>query len=123
MHIKRLPDSELAVMQAVWACTPPVSRIDIEQQLHDTYPIAQTTLLTLLSRLTEKGFLTADKAGRGKTYTATISQQEYLAHQSRSFFEKLCGSSMSAFAAALCDSGISKEELRELRKLLEEESL
>lgn len=123
MSIKRLPDSELAVMQAVWACTPPVSRNDIEQQLHDTYPIAQTTLLTLLSRLTDKGFLKTDKLGRGKAYTPTVSEQDYLAQQSRSFFEKLCGGSMSAFAAALCDSGISKEDLQELRKLLEEDDL
>ena len=31
--IRRLPDSELEVMQAVWACTPPVSRADIEAKL------------------------------------------------------------------------------------------
>lgn len=121
--IRRLPDSELEVMQAVWACKPPVSRSEIEQQLADSYPIAQTTLLTLLSRLTEKGFLTADKEGRGKRYTPTLSQQEYLAEQGSRFFTKLCGRNLSTFAAALCHSGLTKEEIAELRFLLERDEL
>lgn len=119
MSIRRLPDSELNVMQAIWSCPPPVSRAQIEEKLQTTYPIAQTTLLTLLTRLTEKGFLTIDKQGRGKSYTPAVTEQEYLAQQSRSFIDRLCGGSMSTFASALCDSGLSKEELEELRELLE----
>lgn len=119
MSIRRLPDSELNVMQAVWACSGAVSRSEIEEKLQETYPIAQTTLLTLLSRLTEKGFLTTDKAGRGKTYIPTVTKQDYLASQSRSFIDRLCGGQISTFASALCHSGLSKEELEELRSLLE----
>lgn len=121
--IRKLPDSELEVMQAVWACAPPVSRADIETVLRETYPIAQTTLLTLLTRLTEKGFLAVDKAGRGKSYSPLISRQEYLAEQGSRFFQKLCGGNLSTFAAALCDSGLTKEELAELRDLLERDAL
>lgn len=121
--IRRLPDSELQVMQAVWACTPPVSGRTLQEILHETYPIAQTTLLTLLSRLVEKGFLEADREGRGKSYTPRISRQEYLAVQSRGFIRNLCGGNISTFAAALCDSGLSKEELLELRDLLERDAL
>lgn len=123
MNLRKLPDSELEVMQAVWACTPPVSRADIEDILQNTYPIAQTTLLTLLTRLTEKGYLSVDKAGRGKSYTPTVSQQEYLAAQSSRFFRKLCGGNISTFASALCDSGLSKEEIAQLRDLLERDAL
>ena len=117
--IRKLPDSELEVMQAVWACTPPVSRADIEQYLQERYPVALTTLLTLLTRLTEKEFLTVEKIGRGKCYTPAVSRQEYLAQQGSRFFHKLCGGNLSTFAAALCDSGLTKEDLAELRALLE----
>lgn len=116
--IKRLPDSELEVMQAVWSCSPPVSRADIKKHL-PSYPIAQTTLLTLLTRLTEKGFLSSEMDGQRKLFTPLISQQEYLAAQGNRFFNKLCGGSLSTFAAALCDSGLTKEEIAELRILLE----
>ena len=46
-----------------------------------------------------------------------------LKRYSRNFFEKLCGGSLSIFANALCDSGLTKEELAELRVLLEQEEL
>lgn len=123
LTIRRLPDAELEVMQAVWACTPPVSRPDIERRIQKTHPMAQTTLLTLLTRLAEKGFLSIEKIGRGNCYTPKVSQQEYLAAQSRRFLDQLCGGSMTTFAAALCDSGISREDLAELQKLLERRTL
>ena len=123
MEIRKLPDSELEVMQAVWAYPAPVSRGQIEDYLRERYPIAQTTLLTLLTRLTEKEFLAVDKLGRGKCYTPIISRQRYLAEQGNRFFKKLCGGEVSTFAAALCDSGLSREDLEELRRLLERDAL
>ena len=122
-NFKRLPDSELEVMQAVWACTPPASSSDIKDKIAASYPIAQTTLLTLLTRLTDKGFLKAELDGQRKLFFPLISQQEYLAAQSNRFVKKLCGGNLSTFAAALCDSGLTKEEIAELRSLLERDKL
>ena len=121
--IRRLPEAEQEVMQAVWACTPPAARTDIEDILFKTHPMAMTTLLTLLTRLSEKGFLSIEKNGRRSYYTPLISKEEYLASQSRTFFQKLCGGNLSVFANALCESGLSKEELDELRTLLERNEL
>lgn len=117
--IRRLPDAELEVMQAIWACTPPVARADIQELLKDTHPMALTTLLTVLTRLSEKGFLRIEKAGRSARYIPLISQRDYLAQQSNRFLHKLCGGNLSTFASALCDSGLSKEEVAQLRDLLE----
>ena len=103
--IRRLPDAEQEVMQAIWACTAPVVRTDIEKILYKTHPMAMTTLLTLLTRLSEKGFITIEKNGRRSYYTPCISREDYLAAQSKSFVDKLCGGSMSTFATALCSSG------------------
>lgn len=121
--IRRLPDAELEVMNAVWDCEAPVARTDIEAVLGKERPMAPTTILTLLTRLTEKGFLRAEKQGRANCYTPLIPRHDYLAAQSRRFVEKLCGGSMSAFAAALCDSGLSRAEIEELRALLEKGGL
>ena len=122
-NIKRLPDSELEVMQAIWSLEAPVARVDIEEVLKDSYPIAMTTLLTLLTRLSEKGFIRIEKVSRSARYYPLVSQQEYLAQQSKNFLQRLCGGNMSTFATALCDSGISKEDLAELRELLDKELL
>ena len=117
--IRKLPDSELEVMQAVWSYDAPVLRKTIEEHLKDIHPMAQTTLLTLLTRLSEKEFIRIEKNGRSSCYYPLITEQEYLADQSNRFFNKLCGGSISTFANALCDSGLTKEELTKLRELLE----
>ncbi len=117
--IRRLPDAEQEVMQAIWACTAPASRGDIEEVLFQTHPMAMTTLLTLLTRLKEKGFITTQKNGSRSYYTPRVSQEDYLASQSKNFIKKLCGGNLSVFANALCDSGLSKDEIAELRALLE----
>ena len=122
-EIRRLPDTELEVMQAIWACEPPVSRTDIDEILRDTHPMAQTTLLTVLTRLSEKGFVEIRKEGRSARYIPVVARQEYLAQQSRRFVEKVCKGSLPAFAAALCDSGLTKDELAWLRELLERGAL
>jgi predicted transcriptional regulator len=110
-------------MQAVWQSQIPVSRAELEKKLPPEHPMAQTTLLTLLSRLTEKGFLTVEKVGKSNCYTPTITQEAYLSAQSRRFVDQLFGGSMSLFASALCDSGLSKEDLDQLRRHLEEGTL
>lgn len=121
--IKRLPESELEIMQIIWNETTPVSRMMIESSLNKTHPLAPTTILTLLTRLCEKGFLSLQKEGRTNLYEPLISEKEYLAVESRSFLDRVFHGSVAGFATALCDSGIKKEELEELRQLLEKGEL
>ncbi len=121
-NIPRLPDGELKMMQAVWALEPPVSRSDLENT-NAGRKLAPTTILTLLTRLTERGFLRVEKEGRQNLYYPIITRREYLASQSSSFLQKLCGGDLSLFATALTDSGITGEELEELREYLKKEGL
>ena len=121
--IRRLPDTELEVMQVIWDCTPPVSKSDIEEKIYTSHPMAETTLQTLLTRLSEKGFLSVTIEKRRKYYSPLISREDYQISQSKSFFQKVCGGNLSAFANALCEGGLTKEEVTQLRKLLEEGQL
>ena len=120
-EIRKLPDGELAVMQAVWGLEGPATRPELEAALASSHPMAATTLLTLLSRLVEKGFLSQEKAGRGSRWTALVDREDYLAAQSKSFLHKVFGGSVPAFAAALCSGGLSEEEIKLLRDLLKGE--
>ena len=121
--VRRLPDTELEVMQVIWDCTPPVSKADIEEKIYSSHPMAETTLQTLLTRLSEKGFLIVTIEKRKKYYSPLIPREDYQISQSKSFFQKVCGGNLSAFANALCEGGLTKEEVAELRKLLEEGQL
>ena len=115
-NFRHLPDGELEVMQVVWARTPPVARSEIEGELA---PRAASTVLTVLSRLCEKGFLAVERRGRTNYYTPRISRRDYLAAESRSFLKSRFGGSVSALAASLVDGGISAAELAELRAELD----
>ena len=121
--IKRLPESELEIMQIIWEEEPPVSRMTVERELRKKHPLAPTTILTLLTRLCDKGFLLLKKEGRSNLYEPLITEREYLASESRSFLDRLFDGSVANFATALCDSGVKKEELEELRRLLEKGEL
>ena len=121
--LKKLPDAELEVMQALWDLEAPVPRAAVEAAMAERKPMAQTTLLTLLTRLGEKGFLRIEKQGRSSVYTPLVAREDYQARQSRHFVDRLFGGSMSAFASALTASGIPKEDLEELTRLLEEGKL
>lgn len=116
---RRLPDGELMIMQIVWDKEPPVARNAIEKELTGEKQLAPSTIITFLNRLCEKGFLSLERNGRTNYYTPLISRRAYLAQESRNILDRLYGGSLASFATALCDSGISREELEALRELLE----
>ena len=115
-----LPDGELEIMQIVWQSEPPVSRSIIEETLEKQKHLAPSTFLT---RLCDRGFLSVERHGRTNLYTPLISRRDYLAKESRRMLDRLYGGSISSFAVSLCDSGVSKEEIGALRKMLEEGAL
>lgn len=119
--LPRLPDAEQEVMHALWQCEIPAERAAVAEKL--TRAMAETTLLTLLTRLAERNFIAIEKVGRRSVYTPLVSKQDYLAARSRSFIDTLCGGSLPTFAAALCEGGLTREELQELRALLERDEL
>lgn len=119
-EIRRLPDSELALMQVIWRCEPPVSRPQIEAGLSDGHPLAATTVLTFLTRLCDKGFLAVERRGKANYYTPLVCEKDYLAAESRHMLDRLFGGSLTAFAASLVEGGVSRDELDELRKMLED---
>ena len=121
--LPRLPDAELEVMQALWRCEAPAARTDVEQKLDPHHPMAATTLLTLLSRLADKNFVAVQKQGRRSLYTPLVPQADYQAARSGTFIQKVFRGDLPAFAAALCSSGLTQEDLDELRDLLQKGEL
>ena len=119
----KLPDAELDVMLALWDMKTPALRADIGKKLENTHPMAQTTLLTLLSRLSDKGFLNIIKNGRSSLYEPLATKEEYLGEEGKSFFKRLCKGKISDLATALCSSGLTKEDFDELKRLLEDNEL
>lgn len=118
--IKRLPDSELDIMLIIWEAKEPVSRSYIEKQINEKKNLASTTILSLLTRLINKGFVHAEKQGKGNLYSALVDENNYIQNEGKSMLEKLYGNSLKNFISALYDGEkIDDKELSELIDFLD----
>ncbi|MDO4539668.1 MAG: BlaI/MecI/CopY family transcriptional regulator [Syntrophomonadaceae bacterium] len=118
--MKRLPDAELEIMLIVWKAGGPVSSSYVLEQLSGRRQWALATLMTVLARLVDKGFLYCEKQGRHNLYRAAIGEDEYKTMESRSMLEKLHGNSFKNLVASLYDGkAIDESDLAELRLYLD----
>lgn len=62
--IKKLPDAEFEVMKVVWANEPPVTTAVIMEQIGKEKEWKIQTIVSLMPRLAERGFLRSEKKGR-----------------------------------------------------------
>ena len=118
---KKLSDAELDVMLAVWQNRPPVLRSDLEEQLK-SHNWADTTVLTLLSKLVEKGYLSLERQGRRNLYTPLVSERDYRRWANRSFLGKMYQSSLRRMVASLVETrDLTDDDLAELERFVAEQ--
>ena len=116
----KLGDGELEVMQAIWDAGEPVTASSILERVQQKRTWGLSTLMTVLGRLIEKGFLECDKSTRTNIYSAKIEEKDYKKKEGRSFLEKMYGNSIFDFVSCLYEGGsISPEEVSELKRIIE----
>ena len=76
---KLLGELELAIMRVVWSRDAVTVR-EVLDFIHKKRPLAYTTVMTVMSRLAEKGLLVAEKHGRSYLYRAAYSREAFEAH-------------------------------------------
>ena len=83
-------------------------------------PCQKNTLIVLLSRLMNKGFLNAKKIGRRNEYTTLISETEYQTAQTKSFLDKIYEGNVKGLVSNLISGDLLTDgEYAELKKILE----
>ena len=119
--IKRLPDGEFTILKVIWQLPNQTTSAQIMEKLGEDNHWKPQTLLTVLARLTEKGFLESVRKGRERQYTAIISEDEYLEVETSDFLKRYSGHSMGGLVKTLFSSNsLSDNELDELRSLLDQ---
>ena len=117
---KRLPDAEFNVMKVIWNLVPPITTNKITNKLADNTWKPQT-LLTVLKRLSEKGFLNIIKDGKEHQYEVLIKEDEYLEIETGSFLKRYSGNSIGALVKTLYSEGdLTDDDINELRDILEQ---
>lgn len=123
----KLPESELRLMQALWALDA-AGAADITAatlMAHDETlgALKLTTVLTLVTRLQNRGYLTAEKRGRANCYAPLVSEADYKAQAAAEFIATVYGSRPTGLISALVEGGmLSDEDLDDLQALLKKEA-
>lgn len=87
--IQQVSDFELELMKTIWRNGGAALYAEIVAALNAKgAPATKNTIISLLSRLIDKGYLSSKKKGRCNTYTALISEAEYQAAQTETFLKK-----------------------------------
>lgn len=115
--IQQISDSELELMRIVWARGGTALYAHIMEDLEKAGRTWQkNTVITLLSRLVEKGLLRTSKLGRRNQYTALVTEADYQAAQAQTLLNKLYEGSAKGLVSTLIErellSAADYEELR-----------
>lgn len=126
MEQKKLPDAEFEIMKAIWQMQEPVTSGMVTEQLRLTVPPREwkpQTILTMLTRLEQKGFLRSEKHGRERAYYVLIPQADYLQIEASSFRQRFSGGRFTGLVKALCDTDdLTAADIEDLQRWLEERS-
>lgn len=116
--IPQVSDSELELMKIVWANGGQALYAQVMEALVQTGRTWQkNTIITLLSRLVEKGLLKTNKIGRRNEYTALVSEADYQAAQTQTFLNKLYEGSAKGLVSTLIQRELlSAEDYEELKR-------
>lgn len=88
--IQQVSDFELELMKAIWENGGSALYSEIVATLEQKgLTTTKNTIISLLSRLVAKGYLTTDKIGRRNKYTALVSNYDYQAMQTEEFIGKV----------------------------------
>lgn len=120
--IQKISDAELEIMKVVWANgeKPTFFAYLIDEIATRGKPWQKNTLITLLNRLVNKGFLKAKKIGRCNEYTPLVSEMEYQTTQTRNFLNKIYEGNVKGLVSNLISGDLlTDEEYEELKKMLE----
>lgn len=119
--MKKLGEAELEIMQVIWKTNVPVTSSFILKELQERRKWQLSTLMTSLSRLVDKGFLSCDRATGNNLYSSIISENDFKAKESKSFLEKLYNNSIQNMVATLySNKAIKDTDMNELRKYLDD---
>ena len=119
--VKKLGEAELEIMQVIWKADAPVTSSFILKELQERRKWQLSTLMTSLSRLVDKGFISCDRATGNNLYSSIISENDFKEKESKSFLEKLYNNSIQNMVATLySNKAINESDMNELRKFLDD---
>src|SRR5215216_1620354 len=116
----KLSKSEEQLMELIWA----KEKIFLKEIL-ESYPNpkpAVTTIATLLKRMQDKGFVGYTLFGNSREYYPLVKKNDYFSKHVKGMIKNNFGNSALQFASFFTSiGGLTKPELEELKKIIDQE--
>jgi len=115
----RPTDAELEILNVLWKHGPCSVRL-VNESLSEVKEVGYTTTLKIMQIMLEKGLVSRDTSSKKHLYEAAIPQETTQHHLLSKLADMAFGGNNIQLAMrALDDQRVSKEEISELRKLLD----
>jgi BlaI family penicillinase repressor len=116
----RPTDAELDILTVLWSRGPSTVR-DVHETVIQRKPTQYTTVLKLLQIMTEKGLVERDEKDRAHIYKASRPREWTQSQLAGDLLQRAFnGSAKGLILGALSAKKTSKQELAEIRRLLED---
>ena len=114
-------DAELEVLKVLWTDGPSTVR-DVAATLRkQRRKLAYNTVLTLLSRLRDKGYVAADRRDTAHLFKPLVTREELLGSTLAALADRVCDGITSPLVLALVKGQrFSADEIAHFRKLLDD---
>lgn len=115
---KHPTELELEILKVVWQTEPTTVR-QVRDALASVRDLAYTTVMTVMSIMADKGYLTRKKDGRSYIYEAAYREQKASRNMLQDVIDRVFGGSTTAVMQHLLEtSDINDEELKQIRSLI-----
>lgn len=113
-----LTNAEEQIMKLLWRLEKAFIR-DLLNEFPEPKP-ASTTVITLLKRMIDKGFVSYRQCGNSREYYPIVKKSEYFSDQINGLIKEFFNNSTAQFASFFAnETDMSPEELKELRDIVD----
>jgi predicted transcriptional regulator len=113
-----LTNAEEQIMKLLWRLDRAFIR-DLLNEFPDPKP-ASTTVLTLLKRMIDKGFVSYKQFGNSREYYPLIKKSDYFSDHINGLIKDFFNNSTAQFASFFAnETEMNQDELKELRDLVD----
>ena len=116
-RLKKLPDTEFEIMNVVWANEPPITTNMVMEQLGNEKGWKAPTVISLMKRMVNRGFLETEKDGKERIYFPLVSKEDYLKFETGNFMKQYHENSFLSLVNTLYNGRqLSEADIEELMK-------
>ena len=112
-------EAELTLLNILWKLGPATVR-QVHEAVSETQKTGYTTVLKILQIMHEKALVIRDESNRAHVYAAANSQTHTQTSLLKDLVSKAFGGSTSKLVMRALDQSPSKEEIADIRQLLNE---